>query len=73
MSRDYAPCSYCESHGLCAADCANAPWNHDREPSASRFVYLLRQRRWCKSPVPRRDIFWARCWPVVGAATWSVG
>lgn len=46
----FGRCHECRSHLLCAADCGNAPWNHDKPP-VSRFLYLLRLRRWAGSPV----------------------
>lgn len=56
--RDDQPTSYrchcCGNWGYCAADCAYAPWNFDL-PSATPFVYLLRQRRWVGWPVDRLD------------------
>jgi hypothetical protein len=52
-------CSCCDSYGLCAANCLRAPWNQDK-PKASRFEYLLRQRRWASFPVSQSDIFWTK-------------
>lgn len=51
-------CSDCRSFGLCAADCPIAPWNQEPAsyPAPSRFAYLVRQRRWCGSPVSITDI-----------------
>ncbi len=63
-------CVECHSLGLCAADCGYAPWNDDRV-RASRLVYLLRQRRWTKSPVPTGDIFFLYSWPSLLITGWD--
>jgi len=52
-------CASCRSYGLCAADCPIAPWNDEQVlwPAPAPWRYLLRQRRWAGSPVPREVIF----------------
>jgi hypothetical protein len=53
-----ARCASCRSFDLCAADCPIAPWNDEAPwPAPAPWRYLLRQRRWAGSPVPREDIF----------------
>lgn len=52
------PCAYCASVAYCAADCGLAPWNDNKSP-ASRFVHVMRMRRWVGWPLDARDIFFA--------------
>lgn len=69
-------CAICASWGLYAADCLDAPWNAEpaKMPAPSPLAYLLRQRRWCGSPVPENAIFFVdpELW-YVQSLLWRIG